>query len=349
MLAKVQQQLWEKGKMKFYRNTGSHKSAVSASGKTEAKQQAPNHTWSKERQKRYYCKANSLCFYCNEHFDAAHLAKCTKRPRAQVNALALNDMDVQLTEEMVKQLELEDALAAEFCSLSLNAISGTDTGEALKLRALVQNKVMLILVDSGSSHSFVSSNLLSKCGILPQAGKPQLVKVANGETMITDKVVPKFTWWIQGQTMTADMRVLDLTTYDAILGYDWLKLHRPMQCHWEKRHIQFESEGKMIELQGLMPPPLQLGEVSVEKVLQWDKGNELAALAVVEMVPPEGPPEVPPAVQTLLEKYKDVFDHPTVLPPSRLQDHHIPLFPNTAPVNSMHYRYSPLQKNEIER
>lgn len=111
MLAKVQQQLWERGKLKFYKkNPVTQKSAAGQSGKAEVKQSTPNHTWSKERQKRDYCKANNLCFYCNEHFDVAHLAKCTKSPRAQVNALALNDMDVQLTEEMVKQLELEEAL-----------------------------------------------------------------------------------------------------------------------------------------------------------------------------------------------------------------------------------------------
>jgi hypothetical protein len=75
-----------------------------------------------------------------------------------VNALVVNDLDVQLTDEVLHRLDVEDALDAEFCKLSLNAISGTDKGEATKLRAMVQNKVMLVLVDSGSSHSFVSSS-----------------------------------------------------------------------------------------------------------------------------------------------------------------------------------------------
>lgn len=102
----------------------------------------------------------------------------------------------------------------------------------------MQNKVMLILVDSGSSHSFVSSNLLSKCGIIAQTGRLRVVKVAN-HTMIIDKFVPNFTWWIHGHTMSSDIKVLNLTAYAAMLGYAWLKRHSPMQCHWEKRHIQF--------------------------------------------------------------------------------------------------------------
>jgi hypothetical protein len=37
------------------------------------------------------------------------------------------------------------------------------------------------------------------------------------------------------------------------------------------------------------------------------------------------------------------------LPPSREYDHHIPLIPGVKPVNVKPYRYSPTQKDEIER
>jgi len=44
-----------------------------------------------------------------------------------------------------------------------------------------------------------------------------------------------------------------------------------------------------------------------------------------------------------------VFQPPTHLPPSRIYDHTIPLLPNSVPVNSKPYRYSPQHKDEIER
>jgi hypothetical protein len=81
---------------------------------------------------------------------------------------------------------MEDALTTEFCHLSLNAIDGTAKGNTLKLRALVHNKVMLILVDSESSHSFVSSTFLHTRGIPYVAMPPIQVKVANGETLVTN-------------------------------------------------------------------------------------------------------------------------------------------------------------------
>ena len=141
----------------------------------------------KERQTRDYLKANGLCFYCSEPFDANHLKSCTKRPQPQLNALALNDLDVVLTEEVLNQLAVEDALASDFCQLSLNALAGTEQGQAMKLRALVQNKVLLILVDSGSSHSFISKAFVQMLGISTVPMSPQQVRLANGDCLITDE------------------------------------------------------------------------------------------------------------------------------------------------------------------
>lgn len=104
-----------------------------------------------------------------------------------------------------------------------------------------------------------------------------------------------------------------------------------------------------MKLQGITPPPLQVGEISADRLVKWYAGNDIAAFAIVEVLHSSDDPPVPEAVQALLIAYADVFEDPKSLPPSRLQDHHIPLLPNTAPVNSRPYRYSPLQKNEIER
>jgi hypothetical protein len=119
----------------------------------------------KERQLRDFCRANSLCYFCREPYDATHATKCSKRPKAQANASVLNNLDITLIDEVLQQLDIEDALNAEFGSLSINAIAGTEDGEVMRLRALVKNKVMLILVDSGSSNCFISADFVKKVGL----------------------------------------------------------------------------------------------------------------------------------------------------------------------------------------
>ena len=49
-----------------------------------------------------------------------------------------------------------------------------------------------------------------------------------------------------------------------------------------------------------------------------------------------------------MEEYDDVLSVPTALPPTRTHDHHIPLVPNTPPVNIRPYRHPPVQKDAIE-
>lgn len=77
-----------------------------------------------------YRRANNLCFHYGEPFTPAHVEFCTQRPKAQVNALVVNDLDLDmaLSDEVLAQLAVEDSLTTTFCQLSLNAISGTDEG-----------------------------------------------------------------------------------------------------------------------------------------------------------------------------------------------------------------------------
>jgi hypothetical protein len=73
---------------------------------------APLALW-KERQLRDYTRANNLCYFCREKFDANHLQKCTKRAKPQVNAIVVNELDVDLNDDTLNQLAIEDALTTE--------------------------------------------------------------------------------------------------------------------------------------------------------------------------------------------------------------------------------------------
>lgn len=294
MLAKIQQKILDRSKTKSQKP---YTKGPSSSYRAETRQATPSSSLWKERQERDFRKANGLCFYCGDKFDASHIEKCTKRPKPQVNALVLNNLDTNLTDEVLAQLAVEDALNEESCQLSLHALAGTENTNCIKLRALVKNKVMLTLMDIGSSHSFVDSSFLEKVSITVVPTLPKKVKLANGQVVISDKVVPQLSWWCQGHTITSEMRVLDLGAYDAILGYDWLQPHSPMSCHREARTISFMHNGKSVTLQGVQPPEAQVTAVSSDTLLKWTKGNDIWAYALVDYVPADTAPAPPPAIQ----------------------------------------------------
>jgi hypothetical protein len=89
---------------------------------------------------------------------------------------------------------------------------------------------MLILIDNGISHNFISSHFvnLAQLPIIPT--KARKVKLANGEWLVIDHQVSQLPWYCQGHTMSTDLIVLDMQPYDAILGIDWIQAHSPMQC-----------------------------------------------------------------------------------------------------------------------
>jgi hypothetical protein len=86
-----------------------------------------------------------------------------------------------LSDDMLNMLEGIQITEGECESyLSLHALSGTQGNRAIHLRALIQNQVLSILVDSRSSHTFLNASMVSLLLLQPQAAKPLQVKVANG-------------------------------------------------------------------------------------------------------------------------------------------------------------------------
>jgi predicted aspartyl protease len=123
------------------------------------------------------------------------------------------------------------------CFLSLNAISGTQDNKVIHLIALVNNQVLSILIDSGSSHTFLNASMLTRLSCVAAPVHNMRVRAANGQTVMSNMVVRGLEWWIQGYAFQVNARVLNLAAYDLILGMDWLEQHNHMTCDWLKKLI----------------------------------------------------------------------------------------------------------------
>lgn len=139
----------------------------------------------------------------------------------------------EITKDQLNQLlAVENARTEDFCQLSLNALSSTDNDNSIKLKTLMKDKVMLTLLESRSSHSFISSHFVQLANLPTVPTQPRKVKLANVEWMTTTAKVFNLEWYIQGHRLSSDVVVMDMSPYDAILGYDWLKKYSPMECDW---------------------------------------------------------------------------------------------------------------------
>ena len=143
------------------------------------------------------------------------------------------------------------------------------------------------------------------------------------------------------------MPVLDLGAYDAILGYDWLKPHSPMTCHWDNYTLEFREKEDWLNYMEFSPLHSNC-LICQDTLVKVSKGNDIWAVAIVNYVEQISTSSLP-EIEGLLQELEDVFSKPNSSSPQRLCDHTIPLLPNFAPVNSKPYRYSPSHKDEIER
>ena len=304
----------------------------------------------KAQQLKDYRRANGLCFKCGDKYSPAHV--CAKPEGVQLKVMDMAVSAEVLDDAVLDTLTHLDNPSDDDILLSLHAMAGTSHANSLQLRALVGNQVVLILVDSGSSHSFINADLCHRLQLQMLPCETAPVKIADGTLLKCSAQVSAFTWWLQGHTFVSPMKVLDLGGYDAVLGMDWLSQYSPMHCNWAEKWISFQYQGQMIKLQGVVSSSVpQLSEITSDQLCKWQAGNDVWALAVLEALPESSSSEssVPPSVTQLLHEYAEVFQTPSTLPPQRQFDHSIPLLHGVSPVNSRPYRYSPAQKDEIER
>jgi hypothetical protein len=178
-----------------------------------------------------------------------------------------------------------------------------------------------LLVDSGSTHSFLNDKFIERLSDVTTLKSVLRVKVADGAQMQSD-----------GQEFHANFKFLKLGTYDGILGLDWLATHSPMNVDRDERLMSFDHNGEHVTLQSQQP-------------------GQFACTIVVLLLlheSPESTVQLPEEVQSILQQFQKVFAEPVGLPPRRLCDHSIPLVPGAQPVNKRAYRYTPQLKDEIE-
>jgi hypothetical protein len=127
--------------------------------------------------------------------------------------------------------------------LSVAAVSGAVSSKTLCLSGEIHGQPISILVDSGSSHTFLSKQLAHSFDGIQNLSPVLQVQVANGAVLQCNSHIPQATWSVQGYHFTSDLKLLELSSFDMILGLDWLSSFSLMQVHWAQRWISIPYKG----------------------------------------------------------------------------------------------------------
>ena len=83
-----------------------------------------------------------------------------------------------------------------------------------------------LLIDCGSTHSFLSPRCLRKLKLDQLNTRPMTVEMANGKEVLSRTAVGYLSFELGGSSTSAYFRVLPVGVYDGILGMDWLRSRR---------------------------------------------------------------------------------------------------------------------------
>ena len=193
-----------------------------------------------------------------------------------------------------------------------------------------------VLFDSGASHSFVPASCVNALGLEVESLERSLhVSSPLGTRVRIDQICRDCGLEISRILVTVDLRLMDISNYDVILGMDWLTAHRVIINCDSRRITAYTQNGIQGTFQGdkhdALPQTVHDSRWSGQ-LMGWqesltleDEGHDLSLPRVVY-------------------EYEDVFpDELPGLPPHRDVDFVIELHPSMSPIAMTPHRMAPVE------
>ena len=145
---------------------------------------------------------------------------------------------------------------------------------------------------------------------------------------------------ISGTLLTVDLRIMDMSEFDVILGMDWLTAYRVVIDCECRRVTAYTQDGTLMVFQGDKHDILP--QTVYESRCQGQLAGWLASLTLEDEERPDL--DLPRVVC----EYVDVFpDELLGLPPQRVLDFGIELHLGTSPISMTLHRMAPVELQEL--
>jgi len=105
-------------------------------------------------------------------------------------------------------------------SKAANGGGGAPAVRTVQFEGSVCGQPVLVLIDSGSSASFISKTVAAKLSDVPLKPLSSSVQVAGGGILCSEGILQQVPWSIGPCSFVSDFRVLELQSYDVIIDMD---------------------------------------------------------------------------------------------------------------------------------
>ncbi|KAI0520045.1 hypothetical protein KFK09_007510 [Dendrobium nobile] len=288
-------------------------------------------------------RAKGLCFRCEEKFVPGHRCKDSALRALTVYIdKAPEEGDESDEEQIDPQLEVAE--------ISLNSVMGFTPSHTMKVKGKILGREVVVLIDSGATHNFISTQVAEELGMEPTETGNYGVMMGTWKIESSIGICKGVEMRLQEIRVVEDFLPLKLGSTHVILGMKWLQTLGETKVNWGTMVMELIVEGKRVKLKG--EPGLSRAGVSLRsmvKIIHEEGGGFLVELQSLEEQEEGEEKPIPALVQPLLQEFEDVFQPPVGLPPDREQEHQIILKEGVSPISVRPYRYPQVQKDEIEK
>lgn len=143
----------------------------------------------------------------------------------------------------------ENSVAA---CISIQALSGCKSYQAMRIVGFAQRKPLHILMDTGSTHNFLDLDYAKSLGCIMEPIQPQSIKVADGNNIPCKFKCENFVWSINGHEFRNKVLLINIGSYDMVLGIEWFKQWGEINWDFNNMIMKFYVHGKPICLKGVI-------------------------------------------------------------------------------------------------
>ena len=192
-----------------------------------------------------------------------------------------------------------------------------------------EGRPLTFLIDSGSSHSFISPSTTKRLRVEAlTTGKKLRASLANRSSILTDEQILEFSFQLGGNPTSQEFRILKMGKFQGILRMNWLgKNKAQINCGLDS--ILFTSGlATQVQIQGrLSRNPVKI--VKAKRIVNgFRKGLPIYILKINKQEKEEGGQD-----PKWLKEYQDIFSKElTNLPPERELVHDIELILGAQPI-----------------
>ena len=146
-----------------------------------------------------------------------------------------------------------------------NSLVGITTPQTLKIEIHIKKKKVIAFIDSGSTHNFIHCKVAKELNCFLYLAPECQVMVANGGTIHFSGKFHNIKLTMGEYVLNSPLISIPMGGADVVLGVQWLQSLETIAFNFQELFLNFFSEGKEVELWGIVG---KLGKIISSNVMK---------------------------------------------------------------------------------